>query len=176
VKKGRGTVIPIRLFGDPVLRTPCRDVESFDDLLAKLCDDMLETMYEAPGVGLAAPQIGLAIRLFVFDAGDESGPNAIANPLLSNMDGVQEDDEGCLSIPNLYFPTSRALAVRVSGQDVEGRPIAFQGEGLLARIFQHETDHVNGTLFIDRLAPEERRKAMALIREREIGGRASRPR
>ena len=167
--KGRGTVIPIRLFGDPVLRTPCRDVETFDDLLTKLCDDMLETMYQAPGVGLAAPQIGLAIRLFVFDAGDGSAPNAVANPVLSNMEGTQEDEEGCLSIPNLYFPTERAHFVRVTGQDVKGKPITFEGEGLVARIFQHETDHVNGTLFIERLAPEERRKAMALIRERELG-------
>jgi len=162
--------MPIRLFGDPVLRTPARDVETFDDLLAKLCDNMLETMYEAPGVGLAAPQVGLAIRFFVFDAGDGSGPNAIANPVLSNLDGVQEDDEGCLSIPNLYFPTARALSAHVTGQDVKGRPIELEGEELIARIFQHETDHVNGTLFIDRLAPDERRKAMAEIRERELGG------
>jgi peptide deformylase len=171
VKKGRGNLIRIRTFGDPVLRTPCRDVETFDDLLAKLYADMVETMYDAPGVGLAAPQIGLALRFFVFDPGDGSGPSAIANPVLSELEGTQEDDEGCLSIPNLYFPTERAMSVRVTGQDVEGNPISLRGEGLLARIFQHETDHVNGTLFIDRLRAEERRKAMALIRERELTAR-----
>jgi peptide deformylase len=168
MKQGRGNVIPIRTFGDPVLRTPSREVETFDPLLVKLYEDMLETMYAAPGVGLAAPQIGLSLRFFVFDAGDGTGPGAVANPVLSRFEGTQSDDEGCLSIPNLYFPTERSLSVRVDGLGLSGNPITLEGEGLLARIFQHETDHVNGMLFIDRLAPEERRKAMALIREREL--------
>jgi peptide deformylase len=174
MKKGRGNLIPIRTFGDPVLRTPCRDVETFDELLRKLYEDMLETMYAAPGVGLAAPQIGLALRFFVFDAGDGAGPGAVANPVLSEFRDTQLDDEGCLSMPNLYFPTERSMSVRVEGQDLSGEPISLEGEALLARIFQHETDHVNGMLFIDRLAPEERRKALAMIRERELDARSER--
>jgi peptide deformylase len=170
------SVIPIRYLGDPVLKEPCRDVETFDDLLRRLSKDMLETMYHAPGVGLAAPQIGLSLRFFVFDPGKsfETGPGAVANPVLSEFEGEQTEEEGCLSIPNLYFPTTRANRVRVSGQDVEGNPISLEGEGLLARIFQHETDHVNGTLFIDRLGEEERRLAMAAIRERDLEDAAGR--
>jgi peptide deformylase len=164
------SIFPIRVLGDPVLRETCRDVEVFDSFLRRLSEDMLETMYHAPGVGLAAPQIGLSLRFFVFDPGPEhgTGPGAVANPVLSDLEGEQTDDEGCLSIPNIYFPTTRAMRVGVSGQDVEGRPISLVGEGLLARIFQHETDHVNGMLFIDRLSEEDRRRAMAEIRNREL--------
>src|SRR5919198_4376563 len=104
------SVLPIRMLGDPVLREPSRDVEAFDELMHRLYEDMLETMYHAPGVGLAAPQIGLSLRLFVFDPGPEhgTGPGAVANPVLSYMDGEQTDEEGGLSIPNLYLPTTRA--------------------------------------------------------------------
>src|SRR5205823_5867824 len=106
MKRGHDdSVLPIRLFGDPVLRTSCRPVETFDDLLLKLSEDMLETMYRAPGVGLAAPQVGLSLRFFVFDAGEGEGPSAIANPVLTELQGTHLDEEGCLSIPNLYFPT-----------------------------------------------------------------------
>jgi peptide deformylase len=168
------SVLPIRKLGDPVLREPCRDVEAFDELMRRLYQDMLETMYEAPGVGLAAPQVGLSLRFFVYDANDGSGPGAVANPVLSQHDGEQVEEEGCLSVPGLWYPTARSLRVRVTGQDLEGRPVSVEGEGLLARIFQHETDHVNGTLFIDRLSDEERRLAMADMRERDLGGRPAR--
>jgi peptide deformylase len=175
MRKGQNDqLMPIRLLGDPVLRTSCRPVETFDDLLVKLYEDMLETMYRAPGVGLAAPQVGLSLRFFVFDAGEGDGPSAIANPVLTDQHGIQIDEEGCLSIPNLYFPTERAGSVLVEGQDVLGNHISVEGEDLLARILQHETDHVNGTLFLDRLSPEERRKAMALIRDRDLEARARR--
>lgn len=163
------SVLPIRLLGDPVLREPARDVQAFDDLHRKLVADMLETMYEAPGVGLAAPQVGLSLRLFVFDANDGAGPGAIANPVLTDMEGEQEDEEGCLSVPGLWYPTGRAMRVRVNGLDRWGEDITFVGEGLLARIFQHETDHVNGLLFIDRLDEEHRRRAMGLLRNHELG-------
>ena len=163
------SVLSIRKIGDPVLREPSREIETFDDLLRRLRDDMLQTMYEAPGVGLAAAQVGLALRLFVYDAGDGSGPGAVANPVLSELDGELLEDEGCLSIQGLWYPTPRAMRVRVSGQDLEGLPISLLGEGLLARIFQHETDHVNGKLFIERLAPEDRKRAMGELRERELG-------
>jgi peptide deformylase len=163
------SVLPIRKLGDPVLREPCRDVEVFDELMKRLHRDMLETMYDAPGVGLAAPQIGLSLRFFVYDANDGNGPGAVANPVLSGHDGEQVEEEGCLSIPNLWYPTNRALRVRVTGQDLEGQPISLEGEGLRARIFQHETDHVNGLLFIDRLSEEDRRQAMAEMREQDLG-------
>ncbi len=172
------TILPIRQLGDPVLRERTQDVESFGDVLKRLYEDMLETMYDAPGVGLAAPQVGLALRFFVFDANDGSGPHAVANPVLSGLEGSQEEDEGCLSIPGLWYPSSRALHARVDGLDLDGNPISFEGEGLPARIFQHETDHLAGTLFIDRLPDRDRREAMASLRDQDLNprpGRSVRP-
>ena len=163
-------ILPIRKIGDPVLREPCRDVESFDRSLRQLSEDMLETMYDAPGVGLAAPQIGLSLRFFVFDAKGGAGPGAVANPVLSGLEGEQVDEEGCLSIAGLWAVSPRAMRARVDGFDVDGRPISLSAEGLLARIFQHETDHLHGTLFIDRLPDEERKRVMAELREREMAG------
>ena len=162
------TILPIRRLGDPVLREPSQDVEAFDDFLKRLYEDMLETMYDAPGVGLAAPQVGLSLRFFVFDARDGSGPHAVANPVLSGLDGSQEEDEGCLSIPGLWYRTTRALRARVDGLDLNGSPVSLEGEELVARIFQHATDHLAGTLFIDRLPKRERRKALAELREQEL--------
>jgi peptide deformylase len=163
------SVLPIRILGDPVLREPSRDVETFDELMHSLYEDMLETMYKAPGVGLAAPQIGLSLRFFVYDAERGNGPGAIANPLLSEMEGEIVQDEGCLSIPNLWYPTARAERVRVEGLDLRGDPVTVHADGLLARVFQHEIDHLNGMLFIDRLSEEDRRKAMSTLREQELG-------
>jgi peptide deformylase len=164
-------ILPIRRLGDPVLREPARDVEAFDESLRALFRDMLDTMYDAPGVGLAAPQVGLSLRFFVYDANDGEGPGAMANPILSEAEGEQDDDEGCLSVPGLYYPTRRAMRIRATGRNLEGREISLVGEGLMARILQHETDHVNGMLFIDRLDDEARRQAMADIRNRELGDR-----
>ncbi|HJP66987.1 MAG TPA: peptide deformylase [Actinomycetota bacterium] len=171
------TIMRIRTLGDPVLKTPGADVESFDHALERLVHDMFETMYEAPGVGLAAPQVGLSLRLFVFDDGDgERG--AVANPVITKLEGEQVEDEGCLSIPGIYHETPRAMLVRVEGRDVHGEPVAMEGEELLARIFQHETDHLNGLLYIDRLAEEERRQVLGELRAQELGevpaGRRSR--
>jgi peptide deformylase len=163
------SILPIRALGSPVLRERCREVETFDELLGRLYQDMVATMYEAPGVGLAAPQVGLSLRFFVFDSGDDSGPHAVANPVLSGLEGSQTEEEGCLSIQGLWYPTPRAMHARVDGLDLKGRPVSFEGEGLQARIFQHETDHVNGLLFIDRLSDEDRRQAMAQLREIELG-------
>jgi peptide deformylase len=162
-------LMPIRRFGDPVLREPGATVERFDDALRRLAEDMFETMYDAPGVGLAAQQVGLAIRLFVFDAGEDRGKGVVANPVLCDPDGEEEDDEGCLSVPGLYYPTTRANRVRVVGQDLDGVAVSLEGEGLLARIFQHETDHVNGVLYLDRLRAGDRRRALAELRDRELG-------
>ena len=165
------SVLPIRKLGDPVLREPCREVDAFDEILRRVYQDMLETMYEAPGVGLAAPQVGLSLRFFVYDPHDGSGPGAVANPVLTELEGEQAEEEGCLSIPGLWYVTTRAPSVRLSGRDVEGNPLSLEAEGLLARIFQHETDHLNGILFIDRLPEEDRRRAMAEMRERDLGAR-----
>ena len=170
------TILPIRRLGDPVLREPSQDVEAFDDFLKRLYEDMLETMYDAPGVGLAAPQVGLSLRFCVFDARDGSGPHAVANPVLSGLDGSQEEDEGCLSIPGLWYRTTRALRARVDGLDLNGSPVSLEGEELVARIFQHETDHLAGTLFIDRLSKGERRKTLAELRERELNPLSKPPR
>jgi len=164
------SILPIRTLGDPVLRTPASDVDRFDKSLRRLRDQMLETMYAAPGVGLAAPQVGLAMRFFVFDAGDGEGPGALANPEIVLGAGEVEEDEGCLSIPGVYHATPRSATVRIRGLDLDGRPADLEAEGLLARIFQHETDHVNGLLFIDRLSDEGRRTVLAEVRDRELNG------
>ncbi len=162
-------LLPIRTLGDPVLRERARAVDVFDDALARLADDLFESMYDAPGVGLAAPQVGLSIQLFVYDDGEDAR-GAIANPELSDLDGERTIDEGCLSVPGIYQPTVRAWSVLLRGQDMTGEPVSIHAEDLLARIFQHETDHLNGILYLDRLPDELRRQAMAEIRARELGG------
>ena len=161
-------MLDIRTFGDPVLRSPASPVVGFDDKLAALAADMHETMKAAPGVGLAAPQVGVPRRLFVFDSGEESG--AYANPeIVWRSEETQEGEEGCLSIPGIYFPVVRAMKVRVTAQIVDGSPVEREVEGFLARIFQHEIDHLDGVLFVDRLDPERRREALRTIREAELG-------
>jgi peptide deformylase len=161
------TLMPIRTLGDPVLREQTRPVETFDAALRRLAEDMLETMYEAPGVGLAANQVGLSIACFVYDD-REGGAGFVANPIVSDLTGEDILEEGCLSIPGPYYPTMRASRVRLRGQDLQGRPIDKEAEGLLARIFQHETDHLNGMLYIDRLTEEGRRDVMRQLRELEM--------
>jgi peptide deformylase len=163
------TIMPIRIIGDPVLKTPGMPVESFDSALAALAEDMFETMYDAPGVGLAAPQVGLSLRLFVFDDG-QGLKGVVANPEITDSQGEQVEDEGCLSIPGLYHPTPRSMRVRLRGQDLHGEHVVIEAEGLLARIFQHETDHLNGTLYIDRLSEADRRQALAELRDEELRG------
>ncbi|TMK47518.1 MAG: peptide deformylase [Actinobacteria bacterium] len=160
-------VLRIRKLGDPVLREKARPVERFDGTLRRLVDDMLETMYAAPGVGLAAPQVGVSLRLFVYDDG-EGNTGAVANPELSDLEDEETRDEGCLSIPGPFYPTDRSLRATLRGLDAEGRPLELRGEGLLARIFQHETDHTQGVLYIDRLPPEGRREVMRLLRDHEV--------
>jgi peptide deformylase len=161
------SLFPIRKLGDPVLRTPGRRLERFDDSLGRLIDDMFETMYDAPGVGLAAQQVGISSRFFVYDDGD-GHRGFVANPELSRAEEQEEHDEGCLSIPGPFYPTRRAARVRIRGQDERGVPLDIVGEGLLARIFQHETDHTNGTLYIDRLDDTGRRDVMRQLREHEL--------
>lgn len=162
------------MLGDPVLREPTRDVETFDELMHRLYEDMLETMYMAPGVGLAAPQIGLSLRFFVYDAERGGRPGAMANPVLSELEGEVIEDEGCLSVPGLWYPTARAERVRIEALDLDGKPVTIQAEGFLARVFQHETDHLNGLLFLDRLPEDDRRKAMSELREQDLGAKQGR--
>ena len=161
------TVMPIRTLGDPVLREPAKPVETFDDTLRALVDDMFETMYAAPGVGLAANQVGIGKAFFVYDD-REDHTGFVANPELSDLEGEETFEEGCLSIPGPYQDTVRAERVHLRGLDRNGEPIEIRAEGLLARIFQHETDHLRGMLYIDRLDEEGRRDVMRQLRELEV--------
>lgn len=163
------SLLPIRVFGDPVLRERARPVERFDGALRRLADDMIQTMKEAPGVGLAAPQVGRALRLIVFDLGEEDGSMALANPVLRDEWGEQVGEEGCLSVPGLYYPVRRYLRVQAEGYDLDGHEVSIEASELLSRILQHEVDHLNGVLFIDRLEAEHRSEAMAALRDQALG-------
>ena len=175
-------IFPIRTFGDPVLRAPAAPIDTFDDSLRKLVDDMIETMYDAPGVGLAAPQIGISKRVVVFDAGD--GPKTLVNPELQSLDGVGEIpgvlehvnadelwefDEGCLSVPGKYWPIDRPAFAWAKGFDVDGSAVEYAGDELLGRVLQHEVDHINGTLLLDRLPKRVRKQALKELRNEALG-------
>ena len=160
---------PIRLLGDPVLRTPAAVVTTFDKELRNLVKDLQDTMLDAPGVGLAAPQIGVGLRVFVYDVGEQLG--YLVNPVLHfPHDEEQDGEEGCLSLPGLTFDCVRKQHVVAHGQNVYGDPVTVEGRDLLARCVQHEVDHLDGVLFIDRLDAETRKAAMAAIREAEWSG------
>ncbi len=162
------TVQPIRHFGDPVLVTPAQPVIDFDKELRVLVKDLTETMLEAPGAGLAAPQIGVPLRVFVWDVDEAIGH--LINPTLELSSEQQEGDEGCLSFPDLIYPTPRAFRAVAKGFTMHGEPIVVEGTELLARALQHETDHLDGVLFIDRLSEENRKLAMKEIRDSEWFG------
>ncbi len=164
-------VQPIRLFGDPVLRTPAEPVHDFDKELRVLVRDLTETMLHAPGVGLAAPQIGVGLRVFTYHVDDE--PGHLINPVLDLSDEEQDGEEGCLSFPGLAYTTKRAMRVVAKGLTMHGEPVVIEGSELLARCVQHETDHLDGVLFIDRLDREQRKLAMHAIREAEWSGQAA---
>jgi peptide deformylase len=164
------SIKPIRLFGDPVLVTPASSVIDFDKELRNLVADLTETMLEAPGAGLAAPQIGVSLRVFVWDVDDELGH--LINPTLVLSDELQDGEEGCLSFPDLRYPTPRAMRVVAKGFNMHGDPIKVEGSELLARAIQHETDHLDGIVFIDRLTKADRKLAMKEIRESEWFGSA----
>jgi peptide deformylase len=153
----------IRLFGDPILRQRTSDVAEIDGSLKQLADDMLETMYAAPGVGLAAPQVGIQKRLFVYDAGE--GPAVVINPKISESAGEWTFEEGCLSIPGLSWPIVRPREILLEGLDLDGNVIAVEAEEYLARVYQHEVDHLDGVLLIERLDPDQRKQAMRTIRQ-----------
>jgi peptide deformylase len=159
------SIRPIRLFGDPVLRTPADPVATFDAELRKLVKDLTDTMMDAPGVGLAAPQIGVGLRVFTYFVDDVVGH--LINPSLQLSEQTELDDEGCLSFPGLAYPTNRAFGVVATGFDMHGEPVTVEGTGQLARCVQHETDHLDGVLFIDRLDAAQRKLAMKEIRASE---------
>lgn len=159
---------PIRLFGDPVLRKPAIEVVDFDKELRKLIADLTDTMLEAPGAGLAAPQIGVGLRAFTWNVDGQVGH--LVNPRLQLSDELQDGPEGCLSIPGLTFDCRRALSVVAHGFDMYGEPVVIEGSEYLARAIQHETDHLDGVLFVDRLDGEARKAAMKAIRESEWFG------
>jgi peptide deformylase len=159
---------PIRLFGDPILRTQAIEVVDFDKELRRLVQDLTDTMLGAPGAGLAAPQIGVGLRVFTWNVDDEVGH--LVNPVLDLSAETQDGDEGCLSIPDLKIDCRRALSVVARGFDMHGEPVTIEGSDLLARAIQHETDHLDGILFIDRLDRTERKLALKAIREAEWAG------
>ncbi len=163
--------LEILTLGNPMLRSKSAPIEHFDDALAAFADDMLETMRAAPGVGLAAPQVGKLIRMFVFDDGEERS-GARCNPVIVwQSEETTEAEEGCLSIPGTYFPVVRSTQVRVEARDVHGATVIEEAEGFLARIFQHEIDHLDGIMFIDRLAPELRKEAQRVLLDQDFGMR-----
>jgi len=153
----------IRYFGDPVLITPAALVVDFDKELRTLIADLTQTMLEAPGAGLAAPQIGVSLRAFVWNVDDVVGH--LVNPTLVLSGDIESEDEGCLSFPDLSYPTPRSFRAVARGFNMFGEPIEVDGTELLARALQHETDHLDGVLFIDRLSRQDRKIAMKEIRE-----------
>jgi len=161
-------VQPIRIFGDPVLRTPAEPVVDFDKELRVLVKDLTETMQAAPGAGLAAPQIGVGLRVFVYDVDDVVGH--LINPTLDLSEEEQDGEEGCLSFPGLAYDTKRAWSAVARGYNMHGEPVTIAGSELLARAIQHETDHLDGILFIDRLDTDSRKAAMKAIREADWFG------
>lgn len=164
------SILPIRLFGDPVLVSPAAAVIDFDKELRNLVADLIETMQDAPGAGLAAPQIGVPLRVFVWDVDEELGH--LINPTLDLSEELQEGEEGCLSFPEMFYETSRAMRAVAKGWNMYGEPITVEGTELLARALQHESDHLDGIVFIDRLSLENRKIAMKEIRESEWFGLA----
>jgi peptide deformylase len=164
------SVQPIRILGDPVLRMKARPVTDFDKELRTLVGDLTETMKAAPGSGLAAPQLGVSLRVFTYHIDGELGH--LVNPDLSLSDEEQDGPEGCLSLPGLTFDCRRARGVVAKGFNMYGDPVTIEGTQLLARCLQHETDHLDGIIFIDRLDAEQRKAAMKAIREAEWAGEA----
>ncbi|PPJ27396.1 peptide deformylase [Nocardia nova] len=160
------TIQPVRLFGDPVLRARADEVDAFDRELEQLVTDLTDTMHASGGVGMAAPQIGVGLRVFVYDTGDAAGH--VVNPVFEVL-GTDEQTgpEGCLSIPGLRYDVTRAHRVVARGVDRHGEPVKFEAEGLLARCVQHETDHLDGVLYLQRLEPATRKQAMRAVRESE---------
>jgi len=168
----RGTARPVTVVGNPVLHKECKDVTEFDESLAALIDDMFASQRAAEGVGLAANQIGVDLKVFVYDCPDDDGVRhvgAVCNPVLDELPAerrvLDDSNEGCLSVPTAYAPLARPDYAVVRGLDAEGKPVAIEGTGYFARCLQHETDHLYGYLYIDRLSKRERKDALKQMEE-----------
>lgn len=163
-------ILPIRTYGDPVLRTPTREIDDIDANIRKLAADMIETMYDAPGVGLAAPQIGVSLRIAVFDAQDGLGARVLVNPRIVELGSEPYTfDEGCLSVPGHWWEITRPAYARVEALDLDGNEVSHDGEELMGRVLQHEVDHLEGTLLVERLERREKKRALKTLREETIG-------
>ena len=167
------TVLKVRIYGDPVLRQRAAEVKSFDDSLRRLIADLRETMRAYQGVGLAATQVGVLQRVLVVDVPlDDEGKTraayALVNPVIATRDATQNAEEGCLSIPGIFEDVTRALRIRVNYQDESGASKTLEAEGYLARAIQHEIDHLDGVLLLDRLEPDERKRALRALREQDL--------
>lgn len=158
----------IRLVGDPVLRQKAQQIDNVDAKLVTLAEDMIVTMYDAPGVGLAAPQVGVQKRLFVYDLGDGEGAKTIVNPVITESRGEFIYEEGCLSIPGMYFEIVRPDEVHLTGYDLDGNEVSLEADGFIGRVFQHELDHLDGVLMLDLLDDDRRKQALGILRERQI--------
>ena len=160
----------VRLFGDPVLKQRSREVEQLDGSLAGLVESMYTTMYEAVGLGLAAPQVGVQKRLFTYDVGE--GPSVMVNPEIVETTGEFTYQEGCLSVPGFSFEIVRPKVVTVRGVDLDGRELVIEGDEQLGRLFLHEVDHLDGVLLLDRLDPDVRKEALRALRNQDLAAAA----
>ena len=160
----------IRIFGDPVLKQRASEISDIDGTLARLVDDMVQTMYDAPGLGLAAPQVGVQQRLFVYDLQDGNGAHAVINPVIAEADGEWLYEEGCLSVPGLSWDIVRPKRVLLTGHDLDGNDIALEADELAARCFLHELDHLDGVLLLERLDTDTRKQALRTIRNLMLDG------
>ena len=160
----------IRLFGDPVLKQKAAEITNVDESLVRLAEDMIVTMREAPGIGLAAPQVGVQRRLFVYELQDETGPHVIVNPTISESRGEWTYEEGCLSVPGLAWEIVRPKEVHLTGYDLEGNEVSIEADELQARLFQHELDHLDGVLLLERLDKDTRKQALRTLREIDMNG------
>jgi peptide deformylase len=157
----------VRQYGDPVLKQVARPVDDIDGSLIRLVDDMVETMYESEGAGLAAPQVGVQKRMFVYDVGD--GPEVMINPTIVESAGEWYYDEGCLSIPGLRLGIVRPEKVLIRGLGIDGEELSIEADEFLGRVFQHEVDHLDGVLMVERLEEDMRKQALRVLRDRALG-------
>lgn len=160
----------IRHYGDPVLKQVAKEVTDIDGALVRLVDDMLETMYDEPGLGLAAPQVGVRKRLFVYDLEEGEAPSVLINPEIIESDGQWEYLEGCLSVPGLSWTITRPKLVHIRGLDLDGNEVNIEADELEARLYQHEMDHLNGVLLVEHLDDEQKREAKKTLRQRAEAG------
>jgi len=160
----------IRVFGDPVLKQRAAEVTELDGRLARLVEDMVVTMYDAPGVGLAAPQVGVQQRLFVYDLQDGLGARAMVNPQIVESEGEWSFEEGCLSVPGLSWDIVRPKRIHLRGYDIHGKEIDLEADEYEARVFQHELDHLDGVLLVERLDTDTRKQALRTLRNLMLDG------